>query len=102
MDNNKDSALLLKQYEFLSNIRTQLDHCLKSIEQNNQRNLTVDLETLNNLMKPMSYLFAQKHKVISLFSTQPILPPEINQMIKEADEILTLQKKLLGIHHRTP
>lgn len=103
MDNRKERALLLKnQYECLSKIRMQLDHCLKSIEQHNDQNLTIDLEKLKNLMKPLSHLFSQKNKIFNLFSTQPILPHEIKQMIKEADEISRIQEKLLSIHHRTP
>ncbi len=86
----------LKQYYFLFAMRTQLDKC---IEKHDSTMIKDQLNELHHVIQSNKALFSESRRM-SFF--QSSLPPELKNIIHEANELLKSQKPLLNIHHRTP
>ncbi len=108
MSYDQDNALrLLQQYEYLTQIRTQINSCLECIENDNElavrlNKLAIRLGELDDLILPMHKLFSETGRISSIFSTKKTVPHEIETIIREAKEIIKEAEALKILNHRTP
>jgi hypothetical protein len=90
----------IKQYQFINNIRKQLNGLLHSVEKKEVLS-SQQLYKFSILLEVSTHLFPESTK-ISIFAPTSALPPELKEIIHESQELLDSQKQRLGINYRTP
>ena len=93
-------SILMNRYQFLSNIRKQIDACLQSLENENEKVLMSQLSELKNLMDTGVNLFRESSN-LRFFSREPSLPHDFKAMMDEANALIQTVRITNSLNNRT-